>query len=90
MKNDGCAVASLVLGILALIFSFIPGLGWLAIVTGVVGLILAVVGKNRIKANPQELGGSGIATAGLVLNIITLVLELLTLIACSAFMSALS
>lgn len=67
------AVASLVLGIVAIVFSliglFIPGL-----IIGIVGIVLAVVAKKKAP--------SGMATAGLVCSIIGVVLCALVFIAC--------
>lgn len=63
------AIASLVLGIISLIFacvSFSVILGWLSIVAlimGIVGIVLAGMAKSK--------GKSGSATAGLVLSILS-------------------
>ena len=63
------AIASLVLGIVSLVFacvSFSVILGWLSIVAlvmGIVGIVLAGVAKSK--------GKSGSATAGLVLSILS-------------------
>ncbi|MCX7695304.1 MAG: DUF4190 domain-containing protein [Caloramator sp.] len=90
MKNDGFAIASMVLGIVSLVMLFFPILGWMAIITAVVGLILGLNSKNRIKANPQELGGMGMANAGVVMNIVALALVILGMIACGALIGAMS
>ena len=74
-------VASLVLGIIAVVFSIIPILFgyWGPIILGVVGIILgAIAKKNNAKC----------ATAGLVLSIIGTSLAGLMLIACAAADSA--
>lgn len=62
------AIASLVLGICAIVFSFLPGLGFLGLVLAIIGLVLGVLGRKR---EPER---SGMATAGMVLSIIALVL----------------
>lgn len=90
MKNDGFAIASMVLGIVSLVMLFFPILGWMAIITAVVGLILGLNSKNRIKANPQELGGMGMANAGVVMNIVALALVILGMIACGALIGVMS
>lgn len=69
------AVASLVLGILSVIFPFI-GLGIVGLVSGIVGLVLGIVAKKK---EP-----SGMATAGIVLSIIGIAMVLLVLMACAA------
>lgn len=73
------AVASLVLGIIALVVSIFSGgsLGVVGIICGVLGLILGIVGrKDETK--------KGMATAGIVCSIIGLFLGLILLIACAA------
>lgn len=57
---NGMAVASLVLGLLG----FVP----------LVGLILGVIANNQIKNNPRKYTGKGMATAGIVLSIIWLII----------------
>lgn len=66
------AVASLVMGIGA--FVFIP------IICAILAIIFAVMAKNRIRKSEGGMGGSGFATAGLVLGILGLVLPILLLI----------
>ena len=70
------AVASLVLGICALVFPFI-GLGWLSVLIGVIGIILGALGRKDEKKK-------GMATAGVVMSIIAVALGLLMWIACAA------
>lgn len=70
-------VASLILGIISVILAlFFSGFGWLASILGLIGIILGAVARKNAK--------SGVATAGLVLSIIGLVLGLLLYIACVA------
>lgn len=88
MKNSGLAVAALVLGIISLIFKFIPFLGWLAVICGVIGLILGLAAKSSIKTSNGQLGGSGMATAGIVLSIITLALWIIGWLACAAILGS--
>jgi hypothetical protein len=67
-KNNGKAIASLVLGILALV-SFFTGWGAIVgLILGVVGIVMGVNAKKEIDATGQE--GKGMATAGLVCSII--------------------
>ena len=62
-------VASLVLGIVAIIISFIPCLGIYALVPSIIGLLLGLFGIiSACKANPPK--GKGLAIAGFVLSII--------------------
>lgn len=78
------AVASLVLGIVALVFAFIPGVSWIAWIGGVVGIVLGVLGRKR---EPEK---KGMATAGLVMSIVAVVLGVLMFIACAACLTAAS
>lgn len=63
-RTNGMAIAGLVLGIISIVFCWIPFVG---IVAGVVGLILAVLGRKNCL--PTQ---AGMATAGLVLSIVGL------------------
>lgn len=76
------AVASLVLGICSLVFPFI-GLGWLSCILGIVGIILGALGRK----NPEK---KGMATAGMVMSIISLALGILMWLACVAFIGGLA
>lgn len=70
------AVASMVLGIVSIVFSFIGGLNFVGLVVGIVGLVLGILAKKKAP--------SGMATAGIVCSIIGIVLTALVLIACAA------
>ncbi len=59
-------VASLVLGIIALIMSFIPGVSLVGMIVSIVGVILGALGRRV----PEK---AGMATGGLVCSIIALV-----------------
>lgn len=79
-KSNGLAVASLVLGIVAIVFSFIGLSIPFGLIIGIVGIVLGVMAKKK---NP-----SGMATAGLVLSIIGTILCAIIFIACAACMGA--
>ena len=73
-------VASLVLGIVALLSSVVGGffaLGWLGVICGVVAIVLGAI--SRKKASTR-----GTGTAGLVYGIIALAWGLIAYIACVA------
>ncbi len=76
------AVASLVLGICALVFPFI-GLGWLSVIIGVVGIVLGALAKKNSEKQ-------GLATAGIVMSIIAVALGLIMWIACAACIGGLA
>lgn len=74
--NSNMAIASLILGILG--WTVIPGLASIAaIVTG-------HMAKNEIKNSMNELGGDGMATAGLVLGYLNIAIGIC--IICFAFL----
>ncbi|MBN1533952.1 MAG: DUF4190 domain-containing protein [Spirochaetes bacterium] len=75
------AVASLILGIVAIVFSFIPVVNFIGPIVGIVGIILGAVSMKNLKAAGQP---TGMATGGLVTSIIGTVLSLLIWIACAA------
>lgn len=80
-------IVSLILGILATVFGIfclVPGIsyyGWIGIVLGVAGIVLAALANKKEK--------KGINTAGLVLSIIGTVLCAILFIACVACHTAL-
>lgn len=71
------AVASLVLGIVAIVAD-VFGLGLpVGLIAGVVGIILGVLGKK----NPEK---AGMAKAGLICSVIGVILSLLFIILCAS------
>ncbi len=76
----GKAIAGLVLGIVAIVLSFLGG--WLSIIAlpvAIVGLVLSIIGGKQLKAAGQP---AGIATAGLVLGIIATVITAILFFTC--------
>ena len=86
-KSNGLSVGGLVLGIISLVMAvfgalFLGIFGYIiAILTGIVGIILSVMGKKK---QP-----SGAATAGFVLSLIGLILGALFFLACAICAGAL-
>lgn len=70
-------VASLVLGIIALVCCFIPGAGLVGVIVGILGIILGAMGRK----NPES---KGIATGGMVCSIVATAICGITYIACIA------
>lgn len=69
LQTSGLAIASLILGIGGL--TFVPLLGSL------VAVILGYAARRDIRSRPDEVGGSGVAMAGLVLGWIGVALAVL-------------
>lgn len=77
-KNNGKAIAALVLGIVSVVFCFFGVGAIVSVATGIVGLILA------IQARKEGTGSNGMAVAGLVLSIIGLIGGAIIFISCVA------
>ena len=61
-QSNSLAIVGLVLGIISIVFPWIPYLGYVALPAGIVGIVLSAKGR--------KIGtGKGMATAGLVLSI---------------------
>ena len=76
-------VASLVLGIISVVLAVLfSGCGWLAAILGLIGIVLGTSARKK--------GQGGVATAGLVLSIIGLILGLLMYVACAAMVGGLA
>jgi len=65
-QSIGIATASLVFGIIAIVFFFIPFIGLVAVICG-------HIAHTKIRRNPEELSGSGKATAGLVMGYLQII-----------------
>lgn len=72
-QNNNKAVAALVLGIVGIVGAFIPYVSYVAFVASIVGIVMAVQAK--------KIAPSGMATAGLVLSIIALALDVILIFA---------
>ena len=65
-SSSGLAIASLVLGIIAIVTSFLPIINNLSFILALVGLILGVVAIIIIRKGAKK--GMGLAVAGTVLR----------------------
>jgi hypothetical protein len=70
-RGSGLAIASLVLGILAVLLSWIPVVNVLALVVGVVGLVLGAIGIARSRRT-MSIVGVVLSSLAVVVSIITL------------------
>ena len=71
-RTEGRAIASLVLGVLGFVA--------LPVAPSVLAIWLGVTARRRIQADPS-LGGDGLATAGIILGVVELVLVGLAIVA---------
>ncbi|MBQ4557848.1 MAG: hypothetical protein IJA61_00525 [Clostridia bacterium] len=77
--GKGLAVSGMVLGIVSLVLCWFGVLAFAALPLAIVGLVLSIVGGKKLKANNAP---SGIATAGLVIGIIAVVLTGIAFVSC--------
>ncbi len=77
MPNDGQATAAMVLGILGLVFSFCYGFG---LIMSPIAWILGRLSVKRIDASGGQIGGRGMAQAGVIMGIIGTVLLALAIV----------
>ena len=73
------AIGALVLGILSLVVMWIPGVGLLAIPMSIAAVALGVVSRKQLAAMGQP---TGMATAGFVLGLISLILSVIFTLVC--------
>lgn len=72
----GMAIAGLVLGILAVVSSWVPIINNLSFVIGLIGLVLAIVGVVGTVRGKKS--GKGLAIAAVVVNVVALAVVLAT------------
>ncbi len=70
-RTNSMAVAAVVLGILGF-----ATFGLVAILTGPIGLVLGLVAINKIKKSQGQLGGYGLALAGVIISAASLVMAI--------------
>ncbi|MHB1262434.1 MAG: DUF4190 domain-containing protein [Thermoplasmatota archaeon] len=81
-KTSGKAIAALVLGIVSMCIPYV------GIVTGIIAIILGVLGMKEVDRNPQAVKGKGMAIAGVVLGAIALALYVIAIIFFASFFAA--
>jgi large-conductance mechanosensitive channel len=70
-NGKGLGIAGMILGILAIILSFVPCFGFWAIILAVVGVILSAISLSQAK----KAGASkGMAIAGLICSILAIII----------------
>lgn len=78
------AIASLILGILSAMIMFVPVVGMGALLTSIIGIILGVMGKKNLAAEGKP---TGMATAGTVLCVLSLIGSTFVTLLCAACLS---
>jgi hypothetical protein len=72
-RKNGLGIASMVLGIVAVV---IPCF-WIFQIPGVIAVVFGAVALSQLKKHPEKYTGRGMAVAGLVLGLVSLVIMLL-------------
>lgn len=81
--RNGLGIAALVLGIVALAFSFIPIVNYGSVVMGVVGFVLAIVGLVRVKR-----GGANNPVVTVIGGLLSVIAVVVSFVVFAAFASA--
>ncbi|MFA5797588.1 MAG: DUF4190 domain-containing protein [Candidatus Woesearchaeota archaeon] len=87
MAKSGLSIAALILGIVALLFSWTLILG---LICGILAIIFGIIVLVGIKNNPKLVEGKTFAIIGLVLGIIALVLSFVFIIPLIAYFGVLN
>jgi hypothetical protein len=66
-RRNGLAVASMVLGIVAVVPCF-----WVLQIPGLLAIIFSAIALSQFKQNPTKYTGRGMAVAGLVLGLVSI------------------
>jgi hypothetical protein len=82
--SNGLGIAALVLGILAILFAFIPIVGIASYPLAIVGVVLGLVGLGRVRTGRSS---RGITLAGLIASVLGLVLVIVSTV---VYVSAIS
>lgn len=77
----GLAITSLVLGIVSVVFSLTVCLAPVGAVMALVGVVLGGIAISKYKTAENK-DGKGMATAGLILCIVTLAIAVIVLVTC--------
>ena len=72
---NGMAIASMVLGIIAILLSCCSGVKWLTVIVAVVGIVFGIMALQK-----KDEGSRGMAIAGIVCSIVALVMGVIMFI----------
>jgi uncharacterized membrane protein YphA (DoxX/SURF4 family) len=81
-QNNGKAVAALVCGICAVVFTILCGIfvSFLGLLPGAAAVVLGVIGRNEIRASGGRQQGGGMALAGIITGAIAIALSILLIV----------
>jgi len=75
-KTNGIAIAGLIIGILSVLLSFIPIIGFGALILAILGLIFSTKGYNKSNNHEDFKKSKGSAIGGIIFSILGLILSL--------------
>lgn len=84
MTTKNMAIVSLVCGIVGIVGSFIPYVSYIAPLCAIAGIVFGALALKNVKAGNCEGNEKGLATAGLVLGIVSTAVSVLMFAALSA------
>jgi uncharacterized membrane protein len=84
--SNGLGTAGLVLGIIGLILALVPFMIWLAVPLGIIGAILAFIGRS--KARKGEATNGGAAMAGIITSLAAIVISIAWSVAFAVFIAS--
>ena len=72
--GSGQAVAGMVLGIISVVFAFIPCMGLISVVTGVIGLVMGIMGRKAVSRHGMAVAGIVLSSIGIGLSVVFFIL----------------
>ena len=73
-KGNPLGVTAMVLGIVAAVLAFIPCIGWLGFIPGVLAIIFGALSLKKVNAG--EADGKGMSIAGLVCGLVAVIINI--------------
>ena len=70
--RNGMGIAALVVGIVSLLVAWLPFLGLISVLGGVVGIVLGAIGLKRVRR--REATNKGTSIAGIVVSVVAIIL----------------
>lgn len=83
-KGNGFGTAALVLGIIALVFSFIPVVGFIAFILGPLAVIFGIIGLTR------KFAKKGTSIAGLIMGALAVIIAIIVSVVIGAAVKSVS
>ena len=73
-KGNPLGLTAMVLGIVAAVLAFIPCMGWLAFIPGILAIIFGVISLKKVNAG--EADNKGMSIAGLVCGLVAVIINI--------------